>query len=136
VGKPPGLSINIVLPGLSSPETAAFARITRKFVIQSSQFGDRQDSSASLSSCSASWLSGCSKSAARSRSCATTLAGALLQQKLVDEVVIYMAPKLLGHQAKGLFDLGEISIMSDTIPLSIRDVRAVGNDIRIIAQPE
>lgn len=68
--------------------------------------------------------------------CGARLAGALIQEKLVDELVIYMAPSLLGNQATGLFELGEISIMSDKVKLSIQDVRAVGEDIKIIARPE
>ena len=68
--------------------------------------------------------------------CGAQLAGALIQQKLVDEIVLYMAPSLLGSNARGLFDLGEISIMSDQIKLSLIDVRSIGNDIRIIAKPE
>lgn len=68
--------------------------------------------------------------------CGATLAGALLQDRLVDELVIYMAPSLLGDHAKGLFDLGEISIISDKIQLSISDVRCVGDDIKIVAKPE
>ena len=68
--------------------------------------------------------------------CGAQLAGALIQQKLVDEIVLYMAPSLLGTNARGLFDLGEISIMSDQIKLSLIDVTSFGNDIRIIAKPE
>lgn len=68
--------------------------------------------------------------------CGARLTGALIQRKLVDELVIYMAPSLLGNQAKGLFDLGEIRIISDRIQLSISDVRTIGNDIKIIARPE
>ncbi len=67
--------------------------------------------------------------------CGAGLAGALLQRKLVDEVVVFMAPCLLGDQAKGLFDLGEISIMSDRLELEIKDVRQVGNDMKLIARP-
>ena len=67
--------------------------------------------------------------------CGATLAGALIQQKLVDELVIYMAPSLLGNQARGLFDLGEISIMSDKVQLRVTDVRSIGDDIRITAKP-
>ncbi len=67
--------------------------------------------------------------------CGSTLAGALIQQQLVDELVLYMAPNLMGNQAQGLFELGEINIMSDKIQLSISDVRMIGQDIKIIAQP-
>jgi diaminohydroxyphosphoribosylaminopyrimidine deaminase/5-amino-6-(5-phosphoribosylamino)uracil reductase len=68
--------------------------------------------------------------------CGPRLAGALLSQGLVDEMVVYMAPSLLGSASAGLVDVGEISIMSDKISLDIRDVRIVGSDIRITAKPE
>jgi len=68
--------------------------------------------------------------------CGAGLAGALLRQGLVDEIVQYMAPCLFGSQALGLYDLREISIMSDRINLNIEDVRQVGDDIRITATPE
>ena len=67
--------------------------------------------------------------------CGSRLAGALLQQKLVDELVVYMATSLLGDRGKGLFDLGEISIMSDKLELEINDVRVVGEDIKFLARP-
>ncbi len=68
--------------------------------------------------------------------CGSRLAGALIKQNLVDELVLYIAPDLLGDQAQGLFDLGEISIMSDKIQLSIIDVRMIGRDIKITAKPQ
>jgi diaminohydroxyphosphoribosylaminopyrimidine deaminase / 5-amino-6-(5-phosphoribosylamino)uracil reductase len=68
--------------------------------------------------------------------CGASLAGALLKQGLVDQLILYLAPSLMGNQSRGLFDLGEISIMSDKIKLSIQDVRQVGDDIKITATPE
>ena len=68
--------------------------------------------------------------------CGAQFSGALIRNNLVDEIVIYMAPSLLGSKAQGLFDLGEISIMSDQIHLSLLDVRSIGNDIKITAKPE
>lgn len=68
--------------------------------------------------------------------CGSHLAGALLQQGLVDEVVQYLAPCLFGNQAQGLFELGELSIMSDRINLKIIDLRQVGDDIKIVSTPE
>lgn len=62
-----------------------------------------------------------------------TLSGELLQQNLVDELVIYMAPCLLGDAAKGLFSLPGLEHMKDRIPLMINDIRAVGGDWRISA---
>lgn len=60
-----------------------------------------------------------------------TLAGALLQAKLMDELVIYMAPLLLGDRARGLFQLPELMKMQDRRELEIMEMRAVGRDWRI-----
>jgi len=62
------------------------------------------------------------------------LNGALLQQHLVDELIIYMAPCLLGDSAKGLFALPALNAMADRLELVINDMRAVGNDWRISAR--
>lgn len=64
-----------------------------------------------------------------------TLGGALLTAGLVDEIVVYMAPHLLGDGARGLFHLPAIVRMDERLPLRITDIRAVGDDWRIIAVP-
>ena len=64
-----------------------------------------------------------------------TLTGALLQAGLVDELVIYMAPTLMGSAARGLFHLPALQAMKDRIHLDIKDIRAIGRDWRIIANP-
>ena len=64
-----------------------------------------------------------------------TLTGAMLQAGLVDELIIYMAPQLMGSEARGLFNLSGLESMQDNIHLSIEDIRAVGKDYRIIAKP-
>jgi len=63
-----------------------------------------------------------------------SLAGALLKIGLVDEIVLYMAPMLLGSDAMGMFDLPLIEKLDDRVDLSISDVRQVGPDLKIIAQ--
>ena len=63
------------------------------------------------------------------------LCGALLSEGLVDELVVYMAPCLLGSEAHGLFHLPGLERMADRIRLRITDVRAVGEDWRITAVP-
>jgi diaminohydroxyphosphoribosylaminopyrimidine deaminase/5-amino-6-(5-phosphoribosylamino)uracil reductase len=65
-----------------------------------------------------------------------TLCGALVQAGLMDELVIYMAPHLMGDAARGLFALPGLEQMSERIKLSISDVRAVGDDWRITANIE
>jgi len=64
-----------------------------------------------------------------------SLAGNMLQAGLLDELVIYMAPHLMGDSAKGLFHLPGLMQMQDRIELTITDIRAVGRDWRITAIP-
>jgi diaminohydroxyphosphoribosylaminopyrimidine deaminase/5-amino-6-(5-phosphoribosylamino)uracil reductase len=61
------------------------------------------------------------------------LCGALLTDRLIDELVIYMAPHLMGDAARGLFALPGLQHMTQRINLSIQDIRAVGGDLRITA---
>lgn len=63
------------------------------------------------------------------------LSGAFLQQQLVDEIVVYMAPHIMGDEARGLFSLPGLSKMKDRISLDIQDVRMLGKDLRITAKP-
>lgn len=65
----------------------------------------------------------------------STLSGALLEAGLVDELVLYYAPVLLGDRGRGMFHLDGIVNMADRKPLEIKDVRAVGKDWRVIARP-
>ena len=64
------------------------------------------------------------------------LNGALLAAGLIDEMVIYMAPKLMGDGGRGLFHLPELTTMAQNIDLEIKDIRAVGKDWRITAIPK
>ncbi len=64
-----------------------------------------------------------------------TLAGAALADGLVDELVIYMAPHLMGDSARGLLHLPGLERMQDRIELEISDVRSVGRDLRVTARP-
>jgi diaminohydroxyphosphoribosylaminopyrimidine deaminase / 5-amino-6-(5-phosphoribosylamino)uracil reductase len=64
------------------------------------------------------------------------LAGAMMAEGLIDELVIYLAPHLMGNSARGLFNLPAIELMSQRLPLKITDLRQVGEDIRITAVPQ
>ncbi len=63
------------------------------------------------------------------------LAGALLQLGLLDELIIYMAPCLMGSGARPLLDL-PLQHMSDKVDLQIEDVRRVGQDWRFTVIPQ
>jgi len=58
-----------------------------------------------------------------------TLSGALLQAGLVDELIVYVAPKLLGSGARGLCALPGLEKLSDAPEFIFRDVRQVGPDL-------
>ncbi len=64
------------------------------------------------------------------------LNGALLREGLIDELVIYVAPMLLGHAARGMFDLDELTELAQCPRLGFDEVRAIGPDLRIIATPD
>ena len=64
-----------------------------------------------------------------------TLSGAMLEAGLIDELIIYMAPLLMGDAARPLFKLPQLEKMQDRIELELREVRAVGKDLRVIATP-
>ena len=63
------------------------------------------------------------------------LNGALLVAGLVDEFLIYLAPCLIGHAARGIFDMLALESLADKAQLSIRDLRMLGPDVRILARP-
>jgi diaminohydroxyphosphoribosylaminopyrimidine deaminase/5-amino-6-(5-phosphoribosylamino)uracil reductase len=62
------------------------------------------------------------------------LAGAFIEQDLVDELVLYQAPKLLGGDGKSLMNFPSIKQLSSAKKLTFKDVRMVGGDLRITAQ--
>lgn len=64
-----------------------------------------------------------------------TLAGALLDANAVDELQLFVAPTLLGGEARPLFALPGMTRMADQKRLTIKEIRAVGSDWRIIAKP-
>jgi len=64
-----------------------------------------------------------------------TLSGSFLRRGLLDEIIMYMAPKLLGSNALPLFNL-PLDTMSAALSLKIKDIRAVGRDWRITAVPD
>jgi len=65
-----------------------------------------------------------------------TLAGAMLDAELIDEMQLFVAATLLGGEARPLFAIPGLERMAQQRPLLIDDIRAVGHDWRIIARPQ
>lgn len=66
----------------------------------------------------------------------SVVCGSMLANKLVDEIVLYLAPVVMGSAARGLFDLPGLDTMAQRIHMSVKDVRAVGQDWRFTMQPD
>ncbi|AWX98732.1 riboflavin biosynthesis protein RibD [Marinomonas primoryensis] len=62
------------------------------------------------------------------------LAGGFLQAGLVDEIVVYMAPKLLGSSARPLFQL-PLETIDEAVELELKSVSQIGQDLRLVYQP-
>ena len=62
------------------------------------------------------------------------LNGALLREGLIDELIIYTAPKLLGASARGMFEIPALESLADGYGVSFDDVRRIGSDLRITAR--
>lgn len=64
-----------------------------------------------------------------------TLAGAVLAAGLVDELILYLAPHLMGDEARGLLHLPGLEHLADRIELNFVDVCRVGEDLRLTLRP-
>lgn len=62
------------------------------------------------------------------------LTGALLQAGLVDELILYVAPCLLGDRARGILALPGLNTLAQRLSLQIEEIRAIGGDWRIVAR--
>ncbi|WP_213993319.1 bifunctional diaminohydroxyphosphoribosylaminopyrimidine deaminase/5-amino-6-(5-phosphoribosylamino)uracil reductase RibD [Sodalis sp. dw_96] len=63
------------------------------------------------------------------------LAGALLQAGLVDELIVYLAPRLLGDGGRGLCVLPGLGQLAQSPSFTVADLRQVGPDIRLRLKP-
>ena len=63
-----------------------------------------------------------------------TLASAFLREGLVDDVLVYLAPLLLGGPKTAIDDLG-VTTMSEALALRIHHIESLGDDLLIVARP-
>ena len=64
-----------------------------------------------------------------------TLAGELLQQQLADELLLYVAPKLLGPAARALVEIPAPPALKDASAFRLLETQAVGEDLRLRLRP-
>jgi diaminohydroxyphosphoribosylaminopyrimidine deaminase/5-amino-6-(5-phosphoribosylamino)uracil reductase len=62
------------------------------------------------------------------------LNGSLVAAGVVDELVVYLAPSLLGDGGSGMFNLPGIAALDQRLPLRLVDVRRIGEDVRVVAR--
>lgn len=63
----------------------------------------------------------------------TALNGSLLRAGLVDELLVYLAPSILGDTGRGMFRLPPLDGLADAIRLDIGEVVRIGEDLRLLA---
>lgn len=66
--------------------------------------------------------------------CGPRLAGSLLREHLVDELIVYAAPKLLGDAARGLVRLPGLERLADHVALEFTSAELLGTDLKITAR--
>jgi len=64
-----------------------------------------------------------------------TLTGAFLAARLVDEVVVYLAPVVMGDMARGMFHLPGLERMQDRIGLRTVSATPIGQDLKLVLRP-
>ncbi|HEX5091680.1 MAG TPA: bifunctional diaminohydroxyphosphoribosylaminopyrimidine deaminase/5-amino-6-(5-phosphoribosylamino)uracil reductase RibD [Burkholderiales bacterium] len=62
------------------------------------------------------------------------LNGSLVRERCVDELLVYLNPSLLGDSAQGMVNLADMTSLDQRVPLTIRSVERVGEDLRILAR--
>jgi diaminohydroxyphosphoribosylaminopyrimidine deaminase/5-amino-6-(5-phosphoribosylamino)uracil reductase len=65
-----------------------------------------------------------------------TLAGQLLRQQLADELIVYVAPRILGPAARALVELPELTALDGAPAFSFVEVTPVGEDLRLRLRPK
>jgi diaminohydroxyphosphoribosylaminopyrimidine deaminase/5-amino-6-(5-phosphoribosylamino)uracil reductase len=65
-----------------------------------------------------------------------TLSGALLKAGLVDELLLYIAPVVLGDRARPLFSGLDISTMADRMGFQLMESISIGPDLRLLLRPQ
>ncbi|GIT36915.1 MAG: hypothetical protein Ct9H300mP6_07830 [Gammaproteobacteria bacterium] len=60
------------------------------------------------------------------------LNGAFLNEGLIDEIIVYLAPSILGNPSRGMFELPMLNELSESFRFYIESVDQIGTDLRIV----
>jgi diaminohydroxyphosphoribosylaminopyrimidine deaminase/5-amino-6-(5-phosphoribosylamino)uracil reductase len=63
------------------------------------------------------------------------LNGALLGAGLIDELIVYLAPQILGDTARGMFSFEPLTDLEQRVNLELTELRHIGPDLRLILRP-
>ena len=63
------------------------------------------------------------------------LSGSFVRERLVDEVLLYLAPKLLGA-GLDMASFGPLDDLADAVELRFHQIDRVGDDLRVLARPQ
>ncbi len=64
-----------------------------------------------------------------------TLAGELLRRSLIDEMLLYIAPKLLGPQARALIEMPRLDHLENAPEFALEGVKRLGDDLCVRLRP-
>ncbi len=64
-----------------------------------------------------------------------TLSTAFLEADLIDELIVYIAPRLLGSDGKALMALSGLQSLDEAIELEFKETASIGKDLRVVAKP-
>jgi diaminohydroxyphosphoribosylaminopyrimidine deaminase/5-amino-6-(5-phosphoribosylamino)uracil reductase len=64
----------------------------------------------------------------------TKLNGSLLRENLVDELLLYLAPCILGDSARGMFSLPQLADLAHKRLVQFGEVQTLGRDLRILSR--
>ena len=65
-----------------------------------------------------------------------TLGGALLSGGCVDEILLYVAPKILGAGARPLFEMADLTALDQANDWRLHDLRQIDRDLRLRLRPQ
>lgn len=122
--KPPGEVLIVTVAGRPTP-ASAWSDLSNVEIVEVSADNGRVDMRALLELLASRQINDVHVE------CGAVLAGELMSKRLVDELIVYLAPRLVGHDGLSMLRLDAIDVIDDAISGTIKTIRQIGADIRI-----